>query len=223
MALTILPPEMTAATSSAAGGSKKPYDNNEFLPNKLESGGSEEIRLLGTYGSGHMIAPWRCAIETKQPDGSLKFGGYDFSLDYNNFPERARMTDWSSPDRKKLDNEWVKPKRAFCALIWSYERARLEVLIAEQAAIKTSIVEVLSDPDFSFEDDIATFVLRVSKTGSGLDTSYSVMPKPRKIEATIKAAFAEVKETAQMSKLLAGGHPLLSPTFSSDSSTDAEF
>ena len=215
---------MTASSSATSDGSKKTFDSNEFLPNKLESGSSEEIRLLGTYSTGNMLAPWRCAVEHKQPDGSLRFGGYDYSTNYEGFPDKARQTDWSTPERRKIEDEFVKPKRAFCALIWSYERDRVEVLVAEQGAIKSGIVEVLSDEDFSFDNDIADFVLKISKQGQKLETTYSLMPKPRKIEAKVMAAFAEVKDTATMDTLLRGSHPLLQPTqFSSTPAGDTEF
>ena len=222
MPLEILPPELTATKASST--EKKPYDSHELLPSKIESGSSEEFRLLGTYATGHMLAPWRCAVEIKQPDGSLRFGGYDYSTNYEGFPDRARQTDWSTPERRKIEDEFVKPKRAFCALIWSYERDRVEVLVAEQGAIKSGIVEVLSDEDFSFDNDIADFVLKISKQGQKLETTYSLMPKPRKIEAKVKAAFGEVKDTATMDTLLRGSHPLLQPTqFSSNPAGDTEF
>lgn len=223
MSLTILPPEMSGDTGNKA--EKKAYDSQEFLPNKLASGTSEEFRLLGTYSSGHMICPWRCAVEVKQPDGTLRFGGYDYSTDYEAFPDRARQTDWASADRKKIEGEFVKPKRALCALVYSYARDRVEVLIAEQAAIRNGLVEVLSDEDFTFEDNISTFVLKISKQGEKLETNYSVMPKPRKVEAKVKTAFAEVEETAKMDTLLRGSHPLLKPTQFSSNAGDgsAEF
>ena len=61
MPLEILPPELTATKASST--EKKPYDSHELLPSKIESGSSEEFRLLGSYATGHMLAPWRCAVE----------------------------------------------------------------------------------------------------------------------------------------------------------------
>ena len=129
--IIILSPGLTEAKTSST--EKKPYDSCELLPSKIESGSSEEFRLLGTYATGHMLAPWRCAVEIKRPDGSLRFGGYDYSTNYDGFPDKARQTGWSTPE---------------C----------------------------------------------------------------RKIEAKVKAAFAEVKDTATMETLLRGSHPLLQPT-----------
>ena len=91
----------------------------------------------------------------------------------------------------------------------------------EQREIKDSLVEVLSDGDFGFDDDdISNFVVKIGKQGAGLETQYSLMPKPRKVEAEVKAAFAEIRDTAKVEKLLKGQHPLLQPKaeFNSESS-----
>jgi len=221
MPLTIIPPGLTTDSSSTGTSEKKPFDSQEFLPNKLTSGSSEEFRLLGHFGTGQMIAPWRCAVEEKQPDGTLRFAGYDYSSDYESFPNAARQTDWTTPDRAKIEGVFVKPKRALCAIVWSYERSRVELAVIEQRSIKDSLAEVLQDADFGFDDnDISNFVVKIGKQGAGLETSYSLMPKPRKVEAEVSAAFAEIKETAKVEKLLAGGHPLLQPRaeFNSESS-----
>ena len=219
--MQILPPDIQSQQNrKGSSDSKKPFDSQEFLPNKLESGTSEEFRLLGHFGSGHILAPWRCPVEEKQANGSLRFAGYSYSNNYDGFPDAARQTDWSKPDRPKIEGEFVKPKRALLALVWSYERERVEVLIAEQRSVKDGLVEILSDPDFSFDDDgIATFSFKVSKNGAGLDTVYSLLPKSKPATKAIKAAFDAVKDTAKMELYLEGKHPLLRPTeFSSETS-----
>ena len=224
MPLTIVPPELIAADSNTSGA-KKEFQTLELLPNKLESGTSTEVRLLGTYSSGHMLAPFRAAVEEKQPDGTLKFAGYDYAEKYDGFDRLARVTDWTTPDRRKIDDQHVKPKRALCALVYSYERDQVEVMIMEQRSLKDSLVEILGDADdFSFSDDgIAEFVLKISKSGSGLETTYSMLPKPRKVEAKVKEAFEAVKETATMDKLLKGQHPLRQPKASFSSEESSEF
>lgn len=152
----------------------------KLLPNKLASGESVEVRLLGNYSTGHMSFIYRCPVEEKQADGTLRFAGYDFSADYNDFSNAARGTDWSSPTREKLD-ETVKPKRSLCALVYNYTNDRVEVALIEQRAIRDSLVEVLSDEDYSFDDnDIANFTLKLVRQGEGLETSYSALPKAGK-------------------------------------------
>ena len=225
--MQVMPPELVTS-ESAQGGAKKEFQSMELLPNKLESGTSEEVRLLGVFSSGHMLAPWRAAVEEKQPDGTLRFAGYDFSMSYEGFDGLARQTDWSTPDRKKIEGEFVKPKRALCAIIWSYERKQVELLVMEQKSLKDSLTEILNEgDDFSFDEDtlIANFVLKISKSGQGIDTNYSLLPKPRKIEAEVKKAFDAVRETAKVEKLLIGQHPIRQPRpeFSSTAGGDAEF
>jgi hypothetical protein len=86
------------------------------------------------------------------------------------------------------------------------------------------IVDILSDEDFDFVNDVANFVLKVSKQGQKLETTYSLMPKPRKIEAAVAKAFDKVRESAMVTDLLAGRHPLNKPEaeFKSDASNEGE-
>ncbi len=58
-------------------------------------------------------------------------------------------------------------------------------------------------------------MLKISKQIQKLETTYSLMPKLRKIETKVKAEFAEVKGTAVMDILLRGPHP--SSTVAADS------
>lgn len=223
--LQIMPPDLMTG-GATKGTDKKPFDSMEFLPNKLTSGESNEVRLLGTYDSGHIEYCFRCPTEEKQGDGTLRFSGYGYSKDYNGFPDAARATDWASPDRRKLD-EQVKPKRCLAVLLYNYTTDRVEVGVFEQKSIRDAIVEICGDEDYSWDDNsIATFTMKVGRQGEGLETSYSCLPKAgKKVEAKVIKAFNAVKETSQMSLLLEGKHPLRKPAaeFSSDSSDDAEF
>lgn len=223
-AMQILPPDLST-NESASSSDKKPFQSLEFLPNKLASGQSVEVRLLGTYETDHIAYLWRCPVEERQPDGTLRFAGYDFSTSYEGFPNAARATDWSSPTREKLD-EKVKPKRCLACLVYNYANDRVEVALFEQKAIRDGIVEVLTDEDYSFDSEgIANFTLKVGRQGEKLDTSYSILPKSgKKVEAKVAAAFEAVKDTAKMSDLVNGRHPLRKPAeFSSAASNDAEF
>ena len=121
-------------------------------------------------------------------DGELRFAGYRHTADYPGAqPEGvARAVDWSNPARPKLDNEYVKPKKALIWIAWSNERQRPELLILEQRSMRDGIIEALGDEDFGFNDNgTAAFLLKVTRRGSSLDNSYSVLPKakaPTKVE-----------------------------------------
>jgi len=102
---------------------------------------------------------------------------------------------------------------------------RPELLILEQRGLREGITEALQDGDYSFSDDaVAEFVLKISRRGTGLDTSYSVLPKPSKVTKAETEAMAEVREM-NVSCLTDGGHPFIQPaaSFSSDSTEDSEF
>ncbi len=204
--MQILPPELLQTKSAK---SKDKYDRLEFLPNKLESGTSETFRLLGTYESGHIRAPWRCPVEVPDDNGELRFGGYRYSNEEEGFPNAARLVNWSSPEREKIDGQFTKPKRALCALGYSYERDRIEVMIIEQRKLKDDFAEFLADEDYCFDEDgLAEFVIKISKQGAGIDTSYSSLPKPRKVEDEVRKAFLQIKESAKMDLLLQNQNPL---------------
>ena len=222
MTLTILPPELLTTPSSSAGGSKKQFDSKEFLANKLGDGESEQFRLLGHYESGHSSYIFRCPVEEQGPNG-LKFAGYDYSTD-SNFPNAARQTDWSTSERKKIEGEFVRGKRCLSWIAYSITRNRVELLLLEPTALREGITEILQDEDYTWsDDDIAEFTLKIGRTGTGISTTYSVIPKMKKVTQVEIDAFAEVRDTAMVEKLLQGGHPLTGASFSSDTDKDSEF
>ena len=117
--------------------------------------------------------------------------------------------DWTNPARPKLDGEFVKPKKALVWVAWSVERHRPELLILEQRSLRDGIVEALGDEHFGFNDyGTAGFLLKVSRRGTGLDTSYSVLPKtkaPTKVETNGMSTVSDLTVTS----LLDGGHPFV--------------
>ena len=84
-------------------------------------------------------------------------------------------------------------------------------LILEQRGLREGITEALQDGDYSFNDDaVAEFVLKISRRGTGLDTSYSVLPKPSKVTKQETEAMAEVDEM-NVASLTEGSHPFVKP------------
>lgn len=211
--------------SSKPAASDKKFDRQEFLPSSLSDGQSEQFRLLGAYGTGHAAVLWLYPVE-QMKDGELKFAGFRYTTDYPGAqPEGiARAVDWSNPARPKLDDEFVKPKKALVWIAWSVERKRPELLILEQRGLREGITEALQDGDYSFNDDaVAEFVLKISRRGTGLDTSYSVLPKPSKVTKAETEAMAEVREM-NVASLTEGSHPFIKPAaeFTTDTA-DSEF
>ena len=143
----------------------------------------------------------------------MTFAGFRYTEAYPGAqPEGiARAVDWSNPARPKLDDEFVKPKKALVWIAWSVERKRPELLILEQRGLREGITEALQDGDYSFNDEaVAEFVLKISRRGTGLDTSYSVLPKPSKVTKQETEAMAEVREM-NVASLTEGSHPFIKP------------
>ena len=70
--LQIVPPEMLGEGQKQST-EKKAFDTQEFSPSKLADGEVVELRLLGNYSTGHMDFVFRCPVEERQPDGTLRF------------------------------------------------------------------------------------------------------------------------------------------------------
>ena len=220
----IMPPGLMEDTSKkATKGNSDGWP--DFMPNRLPSGSSEEFRLLGTYSSGNAGVLWRLAQERMTPDGELKFAGYGF---FSEYPEPsandgAREVDWSNPARPKIEGSYSKPKRALVWIAWSYERQRPELLIIEQKTLRDQLVECMSDSDYGFsEEGIANFQIKISRKGAGLETSYGLMPKSKDASAEVVAAFAEIKDSAQVAGLTDGRHPLVQKKAFSSTGATAE-
>ncbi len=212
--MQIMPPSLSEDTTKKSNGNNR-STWPDFMPNKLAPGQSEEFRLMGTYSSGHASVLYRLAQEKETADGQLKFSGYGY---FNEFPtpaenSAAREVDWANPARPKIDGSFVKPKRAMVWIAWSAERQRPELLIVEQSSISSQLVEIMKDEDFSFSDDlIANFTLKITRKGSGLETSYSMLPKLSDAPADVTAAFEEIKTTSGVAVLTEGKHPLIQKT-----------
>ena len=67
-------------------------------------------------------------------------------------------------------------------------RGRLEVLFIEQKSLREQLTEVLQEiEDYTWtEDGLANFSIKISRKGAGLETTYSILPKVRKVPEKIK-------------------------------------
>ena len=196
MTLQIVPPELLTPTQDKVETKEpQPY----WKPSSLKDGESEEFRLLGCYETGHAIVGWQYASEAQDPKtGELRFNGYVVTRSYpNNPPDLARETDWSKPDRPKIDGSYVKPRRFLAWVATSAARSRLEVLFIEQKSLREQLTEVLQETDdYTWTDDgLANFSIKISRKGTGLETSYSILPKVRKVPEKITKQWRTEKET----------------------------
>jgi len=207
MALQVLPPEMLETTDKIETKEPQPY----WKPSSLKDGESEEFRLLGCYETGHAIVGWQYASECRDPKtGDLRFNGYVVSRTHPGQPEDiARETDWSKPDRPKIDGTFVKPRRFLAWVGTSAARGRLEVLFIEQKSLREQLTEILQEiEDYTWtEDGLANFSIKISRKGAGLETTYSILPKVRKVPDKIKSSWDKEKETIWLPNFFEGKDP----------------
>ena len=181
-----------------------------FKPSSLKDGESEEFRLLGCYETGHAVVGWQYASEKPGPDGELKFAGYVVTRTHPGSPsDIARETDWAKPDRPKIDGTSVKPRKFLAWVATSASRGRLEVLFIEQKSLREQLTEILQEvEDYTWTDDgLANFSIKISRKGTGLETSYSILPKVRKVPAKIFSEWASQKDSIWLPNFFEGKDP----------------
>ena len=208
MTLQVLPPELLETP-------KDKIETKEaqayWKPSSLKDGESEEFRLLGCYETGHAIVGWQYASEIQDPKtGDLRFNGYVVSRSHPGQPaDIARETDWSTPERPKIDGSFVKPRRFLAWVATSAARGRLEVLFIEQKTLREQLTEILQEvEDYTWtEEGLANFSIKISKKGTGLETKYSILPKVRPVPAKIKTQWAKEKETIWLPNYFEGKDP----------------
>lgn len=207
MALQILPPELTESTDRIETKEPQPY----WKPSSLKDGESEEFRLLGCYETGHAIVGWQYASETTDAKtGDLRFNGYVVTRAYpTDASDLARETDWSKPDRPKIDGSFVKPRRFLAWVSTSAARGRLEVLFIEQKSLREQLTEILQEiEDYTWTaEGLANFSIKISRKGTGLDTTYSILPKVRKVPDKIKTDWESKKDTIWLPNFFEGKDP----------------
>lgn len=207
MTLQVLPPELLETPKERIETKEpQPY----WKPSSLKDGESEEFRLVGCYETGHAIMGWQYASETRGSDGELKFNGFVVTRSHPGQPEDlARETDWSKPDRPKIDGTFVKPRRFLAWVAMSAARGRLEVLFIEQKSLREQLTEVLQEvEDYTWtEDGLANFSIKITRKGTGLETSYSILPKVRKVPDKIRKEWESNRDSIWLPNFFEGMDP----------------
>ena len=116
---------------------------------------------LGTLSLG-----WQYASEVRDAKtGELRFNGYVVTRSHPGQPEDlARETDWSKPDRRKIDGTYVKPQKFLAWVATSAARGRLEVLFITQKGLREQLTEILQEvEDYTWTDqrDLLTSQLKL--------------------------------------------------------------
>ena len=228
MSLTICPPELTQDSAATSKKTDKQFDSMEFSPGKLADGQSILLRPMGNFSTGSCAVFYAWATE-KELNGELKYAGTRYSAQWpgDPAPDASRTTDWSQASRPRVDGTAVRAKKTLMWLVFNQETNRLEVAVLAQKSLQQALTEILQETDdYTWtEDGIANFTLKITRKGTGIDTTYSCLPKLSKPTKAEVDAFKAVAETAQMSCYLDQRHPLkLRPEFTSAAPTgEAEF
>ena len=207
MTLQVIPPELTESVDKVETREPQPY----FKPSSLKDGESEEFRLLGCYETGHAVVGWQYASEIQDPKtGDLRFNGYVVTRTHPGQPDDiARETDWSKPERPKIDGTFVKPRRFLAWVCSSAARGRLEVLFIEQKSLREQLTEILQETDdYTWTDEgLANFSIKITKKGSGLETRYTIMPKVRKVSDKVVKDWEDQKDSIWLPNYFEGKDP----------------
>ena len=207
MTLQVLPPDLLASKDKIETKEPQPY----WKPSSLKDGESEEFRLLGCYETGHAVTGWQYASEAVDAKtGELRFNGYVVTRTYpTDATDLARETDWSKPDRPKIDGTSVKPRKFLAWVATSAARTRLEVMFIEQKSLREQLTEILQEiEDYTWTDDgLANFSIKISRKGTGLETSYSILPKVRKVPEKIKSEWKSQRDSIWLPNFFEGKDP----------------
>ena len=207
MTMQVLPPELLEQPKDKI----ETKENLYWKPSSLKDGESDEFRLLGCYETGHALVGWQYASECRdEKTGDLRFNGFVVTRTHPGNPaDLARETDWSKPDRPKIDGTFVKPRRFLAWVGSSAARGRLEVLFIEQKSLRDQLTEIMQEvEDYTWTDDgLANFSIKISRKGTGLETTYSILPKVRKVSDKIKKDWQAQKDSIWLPNFFEGKDP----------------
>ena len=207
--MQVLPPELLQESQPKDRIETKEPDAY-WKPSSLKDGESEEFRLLGCYETGHAVLGWQYPSEKLDDKGELRFNGFVVTRTYPKDPaDIARETDWSKPDRPKIDGVYAKPRKFLAWVATSASRGRLEVLFIEQRGLRDQLTEILQEAeDYTWsEEGLANFSIKISRKGTGLETSYSILPKVRKVPDKIKKEWETQKDSIWLPNFFEGKNP----------------
>lgn len=108
----------------------------------------------------------------------------------------------------------TRPKQALAFFVFNYSTNSIQLFQASQVSILDTLAALFSDEDVA--NDPGAWDFELQRTGTGMDTRYTLVLKPGKrkgaVKAEVEAAWEEcLKEGANLSALLTGGDPFHGP------------
>lgn len=166
-------------------------EQNDFLPENYE---------VPETGSGYM----------KLKDGDNVFRvlssaitGYEYWTAENK-PIRSKEAFAETPNVKVgQDGKPQKQKHFWAFVVWNYANEAIEILQITQSSIQGSISNLVKDEDWG---NPRAYDIKVNRAGTGIETEYSVNPKPKK-ELDVEILEAYAKKPINLDALYSGANP----------------
>lgn len=138
-------------------------------------------------------------------------------LRFSEEPTSKELQDRAADEGVSLVDQKGEPSRLKQALafwVWNYSTNSVQLFQAPQRSILDALAALLSDEDVA--KDPGSWDLELSRTGTGMDTRYTLMLKPGRrkgaVATQVNEAWQEcVAEGYNLSALLSGGDPTKSP------------
>lgn len=102
--------------------------------------------------------------------------GFSLWEEENGKPKVFRKKEESEIDKSKAGSYQGTPnkiKQFIAAVVWNYTAERFEIFETDKASIIKKLWEMDQDEDLG---NLTSYDIKVSKSGSGMETRYSVMP-----------------------------------------------
>ena len=125
--------------------------------------------------------------------------GWQYWTDENK-PVRLREYPKKTPKDMREDS---KVKHFWAFVVWNYATGAVEILEITQSSIQKSMLTLVNDDEWG---DPKHYDIKITRSGDGLDTEYSITPRPKK-EIPAEAVTAYEEKTINLDVLYAGGNP----------------
>jgi len=89
-------------------------------------------------------------------------------------------------------------KQFYACIVWNYNAEQFECMVVKQTSIKQAIYNLDQDESWGA---LTGYDIVITRQGEGMNTSYSIMPKPHK-------EFVKDVPTHDLEALFTGGNPL---------------
>lgn len=150
----------------------------------LQSGETAKIRVLSDFIVGNMV--WSGEGESRKPLRKPENESIPLSM--------VGVDKYGNPERIR---------QFIAAKVWNYDKNQVEVFETTKATIISAIFKYEQDEDYG---DSKQYDLKISKSGQGMDTEYSVIASPPKpLDKTIAQQAQSV--AVSLNNLFSGTDP----------------